>query len=326
MNLCITVLTSMFMLLMTNVSFVNAQNVEGVIWGVVGHNDRPKDPLYPYNKISLGQQILLMRQAGLSAYRSGCDDSTCPALIELLGINDMVFLRSIELRPSERLTADENYERGFNYALAEAKKYSGRIRYYGISNELDNWTKMIGDGSTILQYDPIRYPKARSFIRGLIDGVRKGDQQAKVLVNNAGWCHYGFLRALWNDGIRWDITALHFYSDHGDIEKVKCGGANIAAIHTEFGKPVWITEYNKKSSKTEDNQHEAAKWVETFIRRVKEVAPKYNIEAAFVYELFDEPELKNGEQFYGIVDKDGFPKETYKRIQNELHPANSQNR
>ncbi|MDD5320823.1 MAG: glycosyl hydrolase [Methylococcales bacterium] len=297
-----------------------------VVWGAVGHNDRPTDNQYPYNAISLSRQVALLKEAGLRAYRSGCTEQTCSELVTILSRNGMIFLRSIELRPDDKLDEHANYGRGYHHAFNEASKYRGKIKFYEASNELDTWTKMLADGAEGIQYNPIRYHKARGFLKGLVDGIHKADPEAKVLVDNAGWCHYGFLNSLWEDGLRWDITAVHWYSDHGNIEKAGCRNANVAKIHASFGKPIWITEFNKKSSVTEDDQEAAAVWISDFMNQINRIAPKYNIQAAFVYELFDEPTLTGGEQFYGILNHNGKPKaflHSLKHVLKSLEPGPS---
>lgn len=288
---------------------------QAFLWGVVGHNDRPdRGRSYPYNFFSVSEQMDMAQAAGLNAYRAGCRAETCEKLIEETEKRGMVFLRSIEMRPDAKLTPEENYRRGYNHGFKEAQNYAGRIKYYEASNELDNWTKMVGDGSHKVMYNPFRYKMAREFLRGLVDGIHAGDKEARVLIDNAGWCHYGFLKALWADGVRWDITAFHWYSDQGNIERAGCQAANIAEIHASFGKPVWITEYNYRPKKDGYDQEEAEKWVAAFINQIKTIAPKYNIQAAFIYELFDEPDERGNEKYYGIIKEGGERKKTWHAI------------
>lgn len=310
----------LFLVLSTSAYSETQEHTEQTfIWGVVGHNDRPdRGRAYPYNFFSVSEQMDMASTAGLNAYRAGCLAGTCERLIEETEKRGMIFLRSIEMRPDAKLTPEENYRRGYNHGFKEAQNYTGRIKYYEASNELDNWTKMVGDGSHKLMYNPFRYVRAREFLRGLVDGIHAGDKEARVLIDNAGWCHYGFLKALWADGVRWDITAFHWYSDQGSIERAGCQSANIAEIHASFGKPIWITEYNYRPKKDGYDQEEAGKWISAFINQVKTIAPKYNIQAAFIYELFDEPDEGGSEKHYGIIKEDGEKKKTWHSIKESL--------
>jgi hypothetical protein len=143
------------------------------------------------------------------------------------------------------------------------------------------------------------------------------------MVDDSGWCHYGFMRALWEDGVRWDITAFHWYSHYGSVESVishqtACNGANVVAIHASFGRPIWITEFNLKAEPGRDSPEEAARYVTDFMAQINGIAARYNIRAAFVYELLDEPSASGGERFYGIVNADGTPKASWNAIRHQL--------
>jgi Glycosyl hydrolase catalytic core len=72
---------------------------------------------------------------------------------------------------------------------------------------------------------------------------------------------------LWDDGVRWDITAVHWYSNQGNIEKAGCrSGANVAAIDASFGKPVWITEFNSNTAAADNDEEAAAAWITQFMQ------------------------------------------------------------
>ncbi|MDP9090786.1 MAG: glycoside hydrolase family protein [Pseudomonadota bacterium] len=291
-----------------------AADPAGVRWGAVGHNDRLSwGSEYPYNKISLQQQMHFLTAAGMNWYRTSCESANCNDLINAANSNGISILKSINLRPDA--TADEagNYARAYSYAVAEGNYHNFAFTYFEASNELDNWVGMTGDGSGRSQYDPHRYHQARGLIRGLIDGIHSTDAAAKVLVDDAGWCHYGFLQMLWEDGVRWDITAVHWYSDQGDIEHAGCKGANVAAIHASFGRPVWVTEFNYKELGTA-----AATWIPSFMSQIRGAASNYRIEAAFVYELLDEPSLQGLEAHFGILDQNGNAKAQFQAVAKNL--------
>ena len=260
----------------------------GIHWGAVGHNDRDsRGPQYPYNRVPLTTQMDLLTAAGLHWYRTGCTDN-CPALLDAARKAGVSLLRGVPLWPDATIDESANYNRAYKYAVDLARA-NPQFKYWEASNEVDNWIGISGDGSTREQYKQSAYLQARGLIKGLIDGLHAGNPAAKVLVDDAGYCHYGFLKALWDDGVRWDITAFHWYSDQGDMEKAKCQSANAAAIHASFGLPVWITEYNSNIAAKNADDAAGAAWLANFIGEVRRDAAKYRIQAAFVYELLDEP-------------------------------------
>jgi hypothetical protein len=275
-------------------------------WGAVGHNDRLDwGSDYPYNKIPLTTQVHLLNSSGMNGYRTSCETANCAALVALAKANGIVILKSIRLQPDATITEAANYSRAYSYGVTEANNLGSAFTYFEASNELDNWVGMTGDGSSRSQYDAQRYSAARGLIKGLIDGVHSANASAKVLVDDAGWCHYGFLQMLWQDGVRWDITSFHWYASQGNFESAGCAGANVAAIHAAFGLPVWITEFNSDTAAGSGDPTAAAAWISTFMSQVNLVAEKYNIQGAFVYELLDEPSLAGAQARFGVFDSSG---------------------
>jgi hypothetical protein len=288
---------------------------QSIQWGANGHNDRPDSgPNYAYNRVSLAEQMRLLTGAGLTWYRTGCSGSSCGALPATAKAHGVKLLWGLERWPDAHADEHANYRGAFDYAAEIARRYRGQIDYFEASNEVDVWVGMNGDGSDPSQYDRERYVRARGLIKGLIDGIHAGNPSAKVLVDDAGWCHYGFLRMLWNDGIRWDITAFHWYAKQGSFEQAGCNKANVAEIHASFGLPVWITEFNSDIGAKANDQPASAAWVSAVMAQIRDVAPKYSIQAAFVYELLDEPNLTGAERYFGIADENGQPKATYRAI------------
>ncbi len=286
----------------------------GFLWGATGHDDRwARGPEYIYNRAPIAEQLHLLTAAGLTAYRTGCGNGACGNLPNQANELGVTVLAVLELKPDQGLGEQENYKRGYAYGLDSAERYSDNVRYFEAGNELDVWTGIHGDGSNRSHYNYDRYIQARGLIKGLIDGVHAAKPSAMVMVDDAGWCHYGFLQLLWEDGLRWDITAFHWYSNQGNIERAGCNSANVAAIHASFHRPVWITEFNSNIAVT------APKWLSAFVAQIRDVAPKYDIRAAFVYELLDEPNLKGMEANFGIVDQNGIPKETFSALVQAIH-------
>ena len=250
----------------------------------------------------------LITSSSMSWFRTSCISATCKQLISAAAASGVQMLKSISLSPDSSLDEEANYKRAYSSGVAEASAYDYAFKYFEAGDELDNWTGMTGDGSERSQYVESRYFQARGFVRGMIDGIHSVDASARVLVDDAGWCHYGFLQMLWQDGVRWDITAFHWYDNEGNIEHAGCHSANAAAIHAAFGPPVWITEYNSNTAVHKSDPVAEGAWISAFISQLKAVAPKYDIQAAFAYELLDESNLAGPNGHYGIFYGDGSPK------------------
>ena len=305
-------------LLFASASF--AGDDPSVRWGAVGHSEWVKfGPGYAYNKIPIKQQMQLLKLAGLGWYRTSCVPSNCDDLVNYAQASGIQILKAIGGTPDATASEASNYSHGYSIGVSEAANEKSAFTYFEAGNELDDWVGMNGDGSGRGQYNVQKYPQARGYIRGLIAGIHSVNAAAQVLVDDAGWCHYGFLQMLWEDGVRWNITAFHWYSNQGNFEHAGCGnGANVASIHAAFGLPTWITEYNSKAAATSNDPLAEATWISAFMNQVYSVGSKYRIEAAFVYELLDEPNLKGMESHFGIFDGNGNQKEPSKAILNAL--------
>src|ERR1700736_6588076 len=89
-------------------------------------------------------------------------------------------------------------------------------------------------------------------------------------------------------------------------------------MHAAFGLPIWITEFNSNTSAKTNDQQASAAWLSQTMAQIREVAPKYGIRAAFIYELLDEPNLEGAERYFGIADDNGKPKSAYHAVAGSL--------
>jgi hypothetical protein len=281
-----------------------------VAWGAVGHSNWVNyGPSYAYNKVPLNRQMQLLTVSGLRWYRTSCVASNCAALVADASANGIKVLKTIGGTPDPTLSEAANYAAAYAVGVGEANNIQSAFTYFEAGNEIDLWVGLTGDGAARGQYNAQRYVQARGWLRGMIDGVHSVNASAQVMVDDAGWCHYGFLQMLWADGVRWNITAFHWYSNQGNVEQAGCeNGANVAAIHAAFGPPVWITEFNSKAAATSNDPLAEAAWITAFITQIQSVADKYGIAGAFIYELLDEPNLSGLESHLGIFDGNGNPK------------------
>lgn len=280
-----------------------AQAHGSLLLGVSGHLDRKGI----YNSIPLDTQIENLKSMGLSIYRSGCRLSECAELAKTLEKSGVTFLLIYDHYPVLQKTPDQNYWYGFDMAKTTMEAVRGRVEYVEAGNELDSWSWRRGDGSGRNDFDPVRYEKAKAFIRGLIAGTKSVSPNTQVLVDDAGWCHYGFLDALWSDGVRWDITAFHWYASHGFVRKAGCSGRDVIRAHQKFERPIWITEFNDDRSAKLHCAVSQAAWMRDFLSDIKTDAQS-PISAAIIYELYDEAGKLHGEDFYGLLSADGSPK------------------
>ncbi|MDD5323186.1 MAG: CARDB domain-containing protein [Methylococcales bacterium] len=236
----------------------------------------------PYANSSATTLLDLVQKAGAGIYRVDLKTDTyalTDALLSAAATRNIKLLAILQ-------SPDSTYTSAFNEAKAFATKYAGRISYYQISNEQDLATGTIqGDGALPTDYDNTLYAQAKTRIQGLLDGVRAGDPSAKAIINFT-WLHYGFIQRLINDGIKFDIIGIDWYSNMGDIANVR-GNFNLPVyLKSQFGKPLWVNEGNRWEGSTGGNETAQA----TYISQITTaMCNNPNINAYIVYELLDEP-------------------------------------
>ncbi|HKJ62545.1 MAG TPA: DUF4214 domain-containing protein [Hyphomicrobiales bacterium] len=263
-------------------------------WGVNGH------PFTAYPGIGIDEQIGLIHRLGLTSYRvniSSLDDA--PKLRELIGQAKQYDIDILPvLTPPlnlEKLDAGALYRKARAFAVYFASRFKDDIRIWELGNELENFAIIQpcemqdngvqyncewGPGSGVgpLEYYGARWSKVSAVLKGLSDGTVSVDPKLLKAMGTAGWGHVGAFHRMREDGIKWDISVWHYYGNDLEwgLERLQ-----------QFGKPVWLTEFNhpQGSQKSEDEQ---AAGLAKIMRQIEAHREKYRIEAAHIYELLDE--------------------------------------
>lgn len=266
-----------------------------LIWGVNGH------PFTAYPGISMGRQLDFVKDLGMRSYRVNISRATsAPALAELVrGAK----ARNIAILPVitpaldlDRSSPQQLYAAAHNLAVTLVSKFKNDVRVWELGNELENYAIIkaceIQDngvqyncgwgpagGTGMLHYYGPRWAKVSAVLKGLSEGTIAVDPTIRKAIGSAGWGHTGaFLRML-EDGIKWDISVWHHYE--GDPEKA-------FKFLARLGRPIWVTEFNhsRGSESGEDAQAQGLVQMMTYLRQHQHT---YNVEAAHIYELMDEP-------------------------------------
>jgi hypothetical protein len=216
------------------------------------------------------------------------------------------------------------YQRSFEAARALARRFRGRIAVYDLHNELDGWclnTDFWGknkhpDGDELKHYFADRLELAAAMLKGLADGVRAGDPGAKRMINTGGWLHTGFLRAMVEANVPFEILSWHWYSDMGRIGHVEArGGRDLLGELLAFDKPVWITEANYRPGLRETKQtagdergavNDGCAYLRDTMKHMYRLRER-GVQAYLIYELLDEPyflrrDPETAEAHYGLVE------------------------
>jgi len=273
-----------------------------ILWGVNGH------PLVSYPGVSLGQQISLVKGLGATGYRvdvTGTDQmDKLAALIHTAkaeGVQILpVLIPSIDL---SKKTEAEIYAQSKDFAEAFGRRFKSVLPVWELGNELEIYAlihscEMRDDGTHYPcqwgiaggvgpgdYYGP-RYVKVLAELRGLSDGIHATDPAARRAIGTAGWGHVGIFQRFAADGLNWDISVWHMYGEDPEWA---------FKIIAPLGKPIWITEFGHVGAGPKGEREQAAALVK-WMHRIEQLAPKYNIEAAFIYELLDESYWGKGDE------------------------------
>jgi hypothetical protein len=208
------------------------------------------------------------------------------------------------------ITPVEAEKQAYDYALAFARKFKGRVRYWELGNEMDDFSilrrgDILADGTVYsygtangwdpYDFDEKRYQLALGLLRGLSRGMREGDPAARLIVDSSGWIHTGFFDRLQQDKLDYDIVSWHWYSDYGNIRNA--GGKPLLDHIVSYHKPIWITEggYRPQPNDPQPDQSQA-----DYLRAVLEdFSGLYPLVQVYcVYTLYDTP---TDGQLYGLV-------------------------
>jgi hypothetical protein len=272
-----------------------------VDFGVNGH------PLNPgtYSNMPLEQQLSLLRTLKLRTYRVNVNPSHPETFAKLSELVDLArsegirILPVIVLPPKQYSNEDTAYDDAHAKVYRLAKQFDTRIIVWELGNEYDLFCVMRdADGSSPGDYDPEKYAIVRGLIRGMRAAVDEASPASQNIIQTSQHTptslDSGFLQKLIQDGLTYDITGYHYYSNGGQIPTGK-GGRNALEVLHELHKPIWITEFNKSASSrtvgpSANPQQQAIALTEA-LNQITARANTCDVIGADVYELLDQPEL-----------------------------------
>jgi len=282
-----------------------------LIVGVNGHPFNQSD----YQNLPIDEQLSLIKELNLNSYRIDINPFSNGEVRDRLKFFELVqkaTKNGIKLLPMIYLTGfdfqlsnDECFRRGFNLGFGFGSKYGKYFEHYELGNELELQKEISStskSGSDEKDYYLPNMKKLAAFLKGMNDGLKKTDPNSKTIINCAGWFHFVYLELLQKLGVNFDIAGYHWYSDMDDYAK----SVNVDILSTlsiRLKKPIWFTEINYISSSFNSSSFEEKRkdWTVKFI---KQCETSDLIEAVFIYELIDEPNLQTAhesEKRFGLV-------------------------
>lgn len=152
-------------------------------------------------------------------------------------------------------------------------------------------------------------------MKNIIAGIRRGDPNAKILIN-ATWIHYGMVELLLKEyGVNIDLLGWDWYSnmDTYGLEKL------LDNLWSRFQKDILFCEMNIWTK--DEPQSAMGSYLTERMKKLYELKNSKHIVGACIYELLDEPNHGTGsEGVFGLVNVDKRnnilgPKQAYKDVQ-----------
>jgi hypothetical protein len=343
---------------------------DGLNFGINGH---PFTELAYSNSagVNFATQINLVQNAGLKWYRvdvaapsSGGDYSQMDLLLATAqtgGVQLLPVLVPVVNRGTDTLA--ELYSESYSGAFNIVNRYKASIHVWELSNEEDVYSAYrYGDpynggvwhwgspnGDVVADYYPPRLAISEAILHGLADGTRAADPTSVRIINFA-WLHTGFIQAVEEDAIPYDIVGIHWYANTaatGDpaMGDITCPGQGLPCPTqpTYFdvisrvqsltnGKPIWLTENDYWPPVSSNSVPTNIAWQEAYLPPILQTylnSPSvYPYQMVMIYELLDEP-YEQGNDFFSQMglyqdsETNGYislgpPKPAYQSIQQLL--------
>lgn len=242
--------------------------------------------------------------------------------MKLMLVDDGRAFASIESLDEIEMKMAEHYK----YVSATLRD---KVDYYQIYNELDvhcmggniaNIFLTPKDGKEKGEYDCVLWERSVAAVKGAIKGMKDGYPEGKICINFAWW-HTALIYELYNQGLRWDITGIDWYSDCEEVSSIELlmndvlehiPNCDIMICETNF----WMnlhdrySEERKQLLKKSDNRNKwQAEWVPEFIDTLIKINNP-RLKAVIFYELLDEPNFEkskgsyHGESHFGFIECD----------------------
>ncbi len=281
-----------------------------IAWGVNGH------PITAYPGINQESQLDYVRDLGMGSYRVNIPDSGRAA--DLAALVEAGKARGVTILPVitpgdidlDKDSAEQLYKESYELAHTLAERFKDTIRVWELGNEMENYaiiqpceTRDDGSqypcewgpagGTEASHYYGPRWAKVSAVLKGLSDGVEAVDPEIRKAIGTAGWGHVGAFDRMQADGIDWDISVWHIYGEDPEWAFRKIAS---------YGRPIWVTEFNNPlGSQRSARQQEVG--LKGMMTRLGKLQAQYDIEAAYIYELLDEPYWAPGhEAQMGLVE------------------------
>jgi hypothetical protein len=221
---------------------------EEFAWGVTM---RP-NALAKYTPKSWDAQLVNVKDLGTKYTRFAWEHDAKPSPEKftdgLIDKNEKLGLETYLIIESDKPVSSlaDPYQSGYDLSFKIATEFKGRIKYYQLLNEgsaeiLINGT---ANGQEAGHYNAAAYTKLFNYMKGMSDGISKGDPSAKKVVTMV-YTHYVYLDWLKRDNLDYDVIGIDWYDWMGKFEDKKLvDGTLLYDKLKSYNKTLFFAEIN----------------------------------------------------------------------------------
>lgn len=254
-------------------------------WGAVVRAFALDKPGTPYSKQHLVQQFDYLKELGVTDVRANAEvnetiNDDYVSLANERGLTATLILET------PRFFEEETHDSMFAYGKKIAERYKGKVAFYQLGNEASGVAVKSGfSGSKTTDYDETKYKRFKELVRGLSEGIKSSDPNAKRIIS-AHWLGVGVIDRLVADKVEFEVIGWDWYSDMGnDMIKIQDGQTiNIPQYLSKYNKEFWIAELNHREG-SKNGAAVQADFLQTFVLNAMNHP---EIKAIFVFPLTDQ--------------------------------------
>lgn len=265
----------------------------------------------PYQPDNVQKAIDLAKQLGVTHLRINLEATGNPTvfptnddLIDRVVTADLLPVLIIESPfPIDQFFGQETYDTGFKLGVLIASRYKGKVTYFQLANEISGMTiKPNHPGTKINDYDTHKIAVLEQWLKGLADGIKKGNPKAKRIISS-NWIATAIIDHFIAQKVPFEIIGWNWFSDMGDDPTYKIlDDGTILDIPGHFdktGKKFWFVELNHASGSATNQELAQAQYLQTFWDNIKK-SP--NVHGIFGYTLADfAPYQPENNRYWGFV-------------------------
>lgn len=252
----------------------------------------------------LDQELAFAKELGVNHLRANLEKEEDLNDYIVKKVAEEGFLLTLILDPEFKADfyKTANYQLGFKLGKEVATRFKGKVPFYQLANEATGVTIKKGfPGYKKSDYDPQKYKVFKDWVKGLSDGVKAGDPEAKRIIS-ANWQGTAVMEMLVEDEVEFEIIGWNWFSDMGDIFNTEFEGKSHnlpQEVTQKLKKDFWIVENNNQGGSFGKKEKEQARYISDF---VKEIRKSPYVKGYFVFTLTDIAEsINEAEGNLGLV-------------------------